>query len=1034
MLNAPLSLLPSAIVTPTETKSCDLPARAITTTNPLINISSQPALNAGGDVVAFWSTGNLDPRGQNPDGSIELYAAQLQSAGPAVITQVTNSSGSILGGFNLWPSLSANGTKIAFASDRDLTGQNPEVNFEVFVAQMGPGRAVTLTQISSTPAGVSLVPSLSADGNHVAFASDGNYANANNDRSLEIFIANLAGAQVVSYTQVTSAPAAILYDQPSISDDGQRMAFVQREFSDVTDVVSQTVMAWLGGSGPSSILTLDTTATDPRPAISGNGRTVAYVHSHGTDGPFELWVYNLTTSVTNSVASVVRECKPFISRNGDRVGCVNSDSVIAVYSPFRSVVTTGGTVGNNAQPVLASAGDTVAYVDSNDTISWITCRSADLALVLPVSNSVPARAGSLVTMSVPVSNLGPSASPTTTLFYTFTSTNDETIFVAGKPPATTVTGSVTHVGNIPANSVFTFTLPLSTTEGTQIEMDWRVEGASDDTNPTNNAITNTITMQSDVRFSIALSVTSSPTINVRAGSEITYAVVLRNIGVSRATGVIITDVLPAETTFIDVTSLTTPTRNVNCTTGLSVACEVSGTLPSQGVVTLTLRALVTDTALGPLTNVVSATANENFNALTKTLTTTVLPQADLQISSVVSPARPVAGEFATYTLFITNTGRVTVTNVVVTNTFPKGAIYDPLLNPAWSAPDGNLISSTVGSMPPAPSTRQLTYTIYISPEVKMDEVLTVTAGITSPQLANASIAFDPVISNNTAVHTATVQRVSDLSVSLDASPTVIAGQQITYVVVFTNAGPSDASLVTVTVSAPLLSPTQVSMTASLGVGMTGTAEFTATVGGSYITPTLVSTAIITSVNGDNNLSDNSFDFTSEVTSSADISAQITSALTSVTAGNRITYTVAFSNPGPSDAVNFVAVFSATGSVSFTAPLSWTKVNDRQISLSLPALASGALQTHTITGVVPSFAVPGSVIETRLSVSSDTPDPVLTNNVAVDVHCGGRAGRPARGGHPDGDCNCRRAIHLHGGLQQHRSLQRDQHTGSVHHAS
>ncbi len=103
----------------------------------------------------------------------------------------------------------------------------------------------------------------------------------------------------------------------------------------------------------------------------------------------------------------------------------------------------------------------------------------------------------------------------------------------------------------------------------------------------------------------------------------------------------------------------------------------------------------------------------------------------------------------------------------------------------------------------------MTYTIYLSPEKQIDLPLTTTAVIASAnQTANVG-SFDPNNDNNIFTQPTSVDRVSDFSVSLDASPTVIAGQQITYVVVFTNAGPSDASLVTVTVSAPLLSPTQV---------------------------------------------------------------------------------------------------------------------------------------------------------------------------------------------------------------------------------
>lgn len=995
VLNEPASLSPMAMIVTPTIKTCDLLTGTVPNPRPsLISISSQPALSANGGLVAFWSTGNLDPRGYNADGSIELYVAgPVTGTTPITMTQVTSSSGSILGGFNLWPSVNNDGTKIVFSSDRDLTGQNPESNFEVFVAQLGPNRGVTLTQISSTPAGVSLVPSLSANGNHVAFVSDGNYAGQNSQRALQVFIATLSNAQPVSYVQVTKSPALLLNDLPSISNDGQRVAFVQREFSEVSDVVSQTVMAWRGDIGASDFITLDVTATDPRPALSGNGRYVAYVHADVLEGPYILQVFDLNNPnlPPQDMALVVRECKPFISSDGNRVGCIDDPNLnIFVYNPNRNVVTLGPVVGSNAQPTLSSAGEIVAYVDNNDQIAWVTCRSADLAFVLPVTNSTPTRAGTVVTMSVPVSNLGPSASPTTTLYYTFTSTNDESIFVTGKLPSTAVTGSINHAGVFPANSVYTFTVPLSTTEFTQINMDWRVEGSADDVNPSNNFTTSSVIMQADVRFNIALAVSSEPTQNVRAGDPITYSIVLTNIGVSRATGVSITNTLPAEVSFIDVVSATSPAREMFCTVpqtdtlGSVLGCLVSGTFPSQATVALTLTARVTDTALGPLSNVVSATAIELIGVASKTLTTTVLPQVDLQVSTTVSPVQPVAGSVSTFTLIITNAGRVGVP-VVITTTLPNNVEYLPQPLSGWSGPDVNNQITAIGFLPPLHSD-SISFAVFVTEAMPIDTILVFTSYVTSTQLTGANpMGFDPKIANNTDVFTATVSRVSDFSVSLEASPSVIAGQPITYVVVYTNAGPSNANPVTVTVRAPLLEPTETQeiTVVSLDAGMTGTAEYTATVGGAYITSVLTSTAFITSVNIDNNLANNEFSFASEVTSEADISVEITSAPPSVIAGNRITYTVAFSNPGPSDAVNFVAVFSATGPVSFTAPTSWTKVSDTQISLTLASLAANAAPTFAITGTVPSFAPPGSFINTRLSAGSDTPDPNLSNNSDSD---------------------------------------------------
>ena len=131
----------------------------------------QPALNSDGSRLAFWSTSDLV--GGNPDGNIELYYGQIDRVGSCItVSQVTSSTGSILQGFNLGPSLNAAGDRVAFFSDRDLIpGENSDLNFEIFLARV-TGTGISLTQITSSTDRVNAAPALDAAGTHLAFASD----------------------------------------------------------------------------------------------------------------------------------------------------------------------------------------------------------------------------------------------------------------------------------------------------------------------------------------------------------------------------------------------------------------------------------------------------------------------------------------------------------------------------------------------------------------------------------------------------------------------------------------------------------------------------------------------------------------------------------------------------------------------------------------------------------------------------------------------------------------------------------------------
>ena len=87
---------------------------------------SVPAFSANGQRIVFLSSGDLV--GANPDLDVELYVADVASGS---VTQVTNSTGN-----NAVPTvgISGDGSLIAFPDFRPLTGPNPEGNFEMFIA------------------------------------------------------------------------------------------------------------------------------------------------------------------------------------------------------------------------------------------------------------------------------------------------------------------------------------------------------------------------------------------------------------------------------------------------------------------------------------------------------------------------------------------------------------------------------------------------------------------------------------------------------------------------------------------------------------------------------------------------------------------------------------------------------------------------------------------------------------------------------------------------------------------------------------
>ena len=140
-------------------------------------------------------------------------------------TQLTNSTGSGDNVGSFAPTINANGTRIAFHSNRDLTGGNADSNTEIFLFDTTAG---TLTQITNSTEGAPLLEnrfaSINADGTIIVFVSGRNLSGNNPDTTLEIFLFNTT---TNAFTQVTNAIAGDSVT-PSINTDGTRIAFVSR--------------------------------------------------------------------------------------------------------------------------------------------------------------------------------------------------------------------------------------------------------------------------------------------------------------------------------------------------------------------------------------------------------------------------------------------------------------------------------------------------------------------------------------------------------------------------------------------------------------------------------------------------------------------------------------------------------------------------------------------------------------------------------------------------------------------------------------
>jgi uncharacterized repeat protein (TIGR01451 family) len=154
---------------------------------------------------------------------------------------------------------------------------------------------------------------------------------------------------------------------------------------------------------------------------------------------------------------------------------------------------------------------------------------------------------------------------------------------------------------------------------------------------------------------------------VLAGGTLTYTLEVTNAGSNVATGVQVSDTLPAggTVTFVNAASTQGTCSELN---GV-VTCEI-GTMDPGAVVTVTITVTPTAAAVPTVSNMASVSAG-NFDPETANNSdvevTTVTPSADLSVSKTCVPDPVAPGGILTCSLEVDNAGPSTAESVVVTD-------------------------------------------------------------------------------------------------------------------------------------------------------------------------------------------------------------------------------------------------------------------------------------------------------------------------------------------------------------------------------
>ena len=406
------------------------------------------------------------------------------------------------------------------------------------------------------------------------------------------------------------------------------------------------------------------------------------------------------------------------------------------------------------------------------------------------------------------------------------------------------------------------------------------------------------------------------------GELLTFNVIVANQGPSPATGVQVTEVLSAGLAF---ESAAPSQGSYDQATGLWTV----GSIANAGSAGLTITARVTQA--GTVTNTASVTASDQpdpdpaDNTSTVTLTTETI--ADLAITKTLTGS-PVPGLPVTYTIVVTNTGPSPVTAASVTDVFPVA-----LVAPAWTC-----TADAGSSCAAASGTGNLATTVTLEAGDRATFTVTglIAASATGLLVNTATVAapagaVDPDPANNTATSSVPLAPSAALQITKAGPANAVAGTNIVYTITVTNAGPSDATGVT------LADPTPPGLTfvsnagdcttafpcnlGTLPAGATRTITATFAVPSGYTTPNpIANTATVSSLTPPA-VSTSATTNTPLAPPVTDLHITKTNGVDGVVAGRPTTYTITVTNPlGPSDAIG------ATVTDTFPATLTgvtWT---------------------------------------------------------------------------------------------------------------
>lgn len=467
----------------------------------------------------------------------------------------------------------------------------------------------------------------------------------------------------------------------------------------------------------------------PNPVVAG--KTLTYTITIHNNGPSDAQNVILTDDVTSFLNNPTFTAS--LGSSGNWTGHLN----LGVLASGDTITIT---ITGNVKPSITQTINNTAYVSSptdpdaqpdnpkQDSCGTNVTTTADLSVV-KIGNPNKVVPGQTLTYTIKITNNGPSDAQDVTL-----TDNIPSVILN---PQYSLDGQTWHIWigslvpfTLGANEIATILIRGTvSTEATENFNNTAVVTSPTDPNTPKESTTETHLKTADVGVTKNVS-----TLTPNYKGVVNFIIKVTNYGPDEATGVKVTDLLPAGLQFINAT---TSQGSYNPVTGVWDVGSLSVPLDGLNSATLTIWTQVVKT--GSIINNVTKTAQNEYdpnpdnNQDSKTLE--VPPAADLKVTKTVNNPRPYIHDTIHFTIIVQNLGPDTATDVYVKDILPTGVTYvNSTASYGLYDPDTGIW--TIGNLPQN-TTAQLLITCVVEKVGPLENTVQV-----------YSSTYDPVIDNN----------------------------------------------------------------------------------------------------------------------------------------------------------------------------------------------------------------------------------------------------------------------------------------------